>query len=144
MNAKTLLLVEDDKNIALAFGARLKASGYNVHTAADAVTAVSLARTHKPDLAILDISLPGGNGFTVAERIRNLDGLNHMPFVFITASRNPGLRERAEALGAEAFLSKPFDALQLLEAIVKALRTDDEMPMPPLPEIDMTALPAAR
>ncbi len=138
---KSLLFVEDDKNISLAFSARLKASGYAVQTASDAVSAVSQARAQRPDLVILDISLPAGDGFTVAERIRNLEGLHHVPLLFITASRNPGLRERAEALGAKAFLRKPFDALDLLQAVSKGLREGSELEFPPLPTIDTPPAP---
>lgn len=122
---KTVLLVEDDRNIALAFGVRLKSMGYLVHTASDAANAVSQVRKTNPDVVLLDISLPGGDGFTVAERIRSLSGSAATPIVFITASRKPGLRERALQLGAVGFLNKPFDATQLADAIEMALYPGD-------------------
>ena len=116
-----ILLVEDDVMIAKALSIRLKASGYQVVTAADAVGATALAVKESPDLMILDISLPGGDGFLVAQRVQKLSATMGIPFVFITASRQPGLREKALSLGAQAFFEKPYDTAELLEAIEKAV-----------------------
>ena len=118
---KTVVLVEDDANIALAFGVRLKAMGYTVYTARDAASAVSQVRKHQPDVVVLDISLPGGDGFLVADRLRRMDGSASTPVIFITASKRPDLRERAMQLGAVGFLEKPFEAMSLADAIESAL-----------------------
>ena len=69
-----ILVVEDDQNIALALVVRLRAAGYEVMTAPDAVLAVSMALKHRPDLILLDLLIPGGNGFLVAERVPGLGG----------------------------------------------------------------------
>ena len=122
---KSVLMVEDDPKIALAFGVRLKAMGYTVFTAQDAISAVAQVRRHKPDVVLLDISLPGGDGFLVAERISHLVDSAATPIVFVTASKQPGLRERAMGLGAVDFLTKPFDAMQLANAIETALCPGD-------------------
>jgi CheY-like chemotaxis protein len=122
---KTVLMVEDDPKIALAFGVRLKSMGYTVVTAGDAVNAVSQVRKCKPDVILLDISLPGGDGFLVAERVHHLVGFSATPIIFITASQRPDLRERAMALGAAAFLQKPFYATELADAIESALAPSD-------------------
>ena len=118
---KTVLLVEDDKKITLALGMRLKAMGYQVISAADAVSAVAQARKCEPDVVLLDINLPGGDGFVVAERLQSLLQTSATPLVFITASKESGLKERALKLGAAAFLEKPFDATQLADAIEMAV-----------------------
>jgi DNA-binding response OmpR family regulator len=122
---KTVVLVEDDKNIALAFGVRLKAMGYAVHVARDAATAVAVVRKVSPDVVLLDISLPGGDGFMVADRLQRLDGTSATPIIFITASKRTDLRERALKMGAVGFLEKPFDATQLADAIESALSPGD-------------------
>lgn len=122
---KKVLLVEDDPKIALAFGIRLKSMGYTVVTAGDAVNAVSQVRKSKPDVVLLDISLPGGDGFIVAERLNNLIDGAATPIIFITASQRPDLRERAMKLGAVAFLRKPFHATELADAIESALAPAD-------------------
>jgi DNA-binding response OmpR family regulator len=132
---KTVLLVEDDPKISLAFGVRLKSMGYTVVTAADAVSAVSQVRKCKPDVMLLDISLPGGDGFLVAERVGHLVEASATPIIFITASQRPDLRERAMKLGAVAFLRKPFHATELADAIESALSPSDKWQ----PYLDATA-----
>lgn len=118
---KDVLLVEDHPGIALALGVRLKSMGYGVTTAPDAVTAVSHARRRRPDVLVLDIGLPGGDGYLVSERIARLRDNPGVPVIFITASREPGLKDRALQRGAVAFLQKPFDAGMLADAIEVAL-----------------------
>jgi CheY-like chemotaxis protein len=122
---KTVLLVDDDNNILLGIGVRLKSMGYIVYTAKDAVNAVSAVRKNEPDVVVLDISLPAGDGFLVADRIQNMVGSAATPIIFITASDNPELRERAKQLGAVGFLKKPFDATALADAIESALSPGD-------------------
>src|ERR1700687_4449312 len=114
---KKVLLVDDDNTILLGTGVRLKAVGYTVFTAKDAVSAVSAVRKNEPDVIVLDISLPAGDGFLVADRLQTLVGAAATPIIFITASENPALRERAMKLGAVGFLKKPFDATALADAI---------------------------
>lgn len=122
---KTVLLVDDDNTILLGVGVRLKSMGYTVYTAKDAVSAVSAVRKSNPDVVVLDISLPAGDGFMVADRLQNLVGSAATPVIFMTASENPALRERAKKLGAAAFLTKPFAATTLADAIETALSPGD-------------------
>jgi len=123
---KSVLLVDDDNTILLGTGVRLKSMGYTVYTAKDAVSAVSAVRKNEPDVVVLDISLPAGDGFLVAERLQKLIGSAATPIIFITASDNPALRERARKLGAAGFLRKPFDATSLANAIETALSPGDD------------------
>jgi CheY-like chemotaxis protein len=122
---KTVLLVDDDNTILLGAGVRLKSMGYIVYTAKDAVSAISAVRKCEPDVVVLDISLPAGDGFLVAERLQTLVGSAATPIIFITSSDNPALRERAKKLGAVGFLKKPFDATSLADAIESALSPGD-------------------
>jgi CheY-like chemotaxis protein len=122
---KTVLLVDDDNTLLLGTGVRLKSMGYTVYTAKDAISAVSGVVKNRPDVVVLDVSLPAGDGFIVAERLQNLVGSAATPVIFITASENPSLRERAMKLGAAAFLTKPFDATRLADAIEVALSPGD-------------------
>lgn len=117
----TILVVEDDSKISLAMSLRLKSVGYTVVTAEDVPTALMVARKEEPDLALLDISIPGGDGFVVAERLRDKVLAKHVPIIFITASKQEGLKAKAKKLGAAAFLEKPFKAHDLLEAIDDAM-----------------------
>jgi len=122
---KTVLLVDDDNVFLLTIGVRLKGMGYTVFAAKDAVCAISAVRKNNPDVIVLDVSLPAGDGFMVAERIQNLISTAATPIIFVTASEKPGLRERAMKLGAVEFLNKPFDATRLADAIESALSPGD-------------------
>jgi CheY-like chemotaxis protein len=122
---KSVLLVDDDNTILLGTGVRLKSMGYCVYTAKDAVSAISAVVKNRPDVVVLDVSLPAGDGFLVARRLQNLVGSAATPIIFITASENPSLCERAMNLGAAAFLKKPFDATTLADAIESALSPGD-------------------
>jgi DNA-binding response OmpR family regulator len=122
---KTVLLVDDDDTFLLTIGVRLKSMGYTVCTAKDAVNAISAVRKNNPDVVILDVSLPAGDGFLVAERLRNLIVSATTPIIFVTASEKAELRERAMKLGAVEFLQKPFDAATLADAIEAALSPGD-------------------
>ncbi len=113
---KSVLLVDDDNAVLLGLGVRLKSMGYTVYTAKDAISAVAIAVKSKPDVVVLDISLPAGDGFMVSKRLQNLVGSAATPVIFMTASENP--------LGA-AFFTKPFDATSLADAIEAALCPSD-------------------
>lgn len=113
----TILLVEDDKKISLALSLRLKSMGYHVDAAADAVYAMNAAIRCQPEAVLLDINLPGGDGFVVADRIRASAALCATPIIFITASQDPRLRQRAASYSACAFLEKPFQAFDLAEVL---------------------------
>jgi CheY-like chemotaxis protein len=122
---KTVLLVDDDNVFLLSVGVRLKALGYTVCTSKDAVSAVSAVRKNNPDIVVLDVSLPAGDGFLVAERLQKLVASATTPIIIITASENPGLPQRAMIAGAVAFLKKPFDAATLANVIESALSPAD-------------------
>src|SRR6202030_4506531 len=103
---KTVLLVDDDNTFLLATGTRMMNMGYTVYTAKDAVSAISAVRKNEPDVVVLDISLPAGDGVLVSDRLQTLVGSAATPIIFMTASENPSLRERAMRQGAVAFLTK--------------------------------------
>jgi DNA-binding response OmpR family regulator len=116
VDAKKILIIEDDDKIARALALRLKSAGYDTTIASDALTGVNVAVRVQPDLLLLDVSMPAGNGFTVAERVQDLLP-SPPPLIFLTASKQPGLRERAERLGAAGYFEKPYEADQLLHAV---------------------------
>ena len=120
---KQILILEDDPRIATALSVRLGAAGYHVLTAGDGVRGLQLALQHQPDLIVMDIWMPVGLGFSVAQRLQSL-GLSHIPIVIMTASKLDGLRAAAEDLGAVAFFEKPYDSGELLKTIARALNPD--------------------
>jgi len=119
---KTILIIEDDEKLAIALAVRLKANGYQVFAAYDALTGVCQAVKREPDLILLDIAMPLGGGWSVAERTRSMANTAAIPIIVMTASKEPGLREKAlEKYGAVGFLEKPFEASALLSMIHAAL-----------------------
>lgn len=116
-----VLIVEDDKKIALALSLRLKAKGYEVAFAQDAMAGLNMANREKPDLVLLDISMPAGGGFHVAERMQSLSGTVGIPIIFLTASKDPSYKTRATELGAAAYFEKPYEPEELLSTIERVL-----------------------
>jgi DNA-binding response OmpR family regulator len=116
-----ILVVEDDKKIALALMVRLRAKGHDVSIAQDALAGLNLANTQKPNLVLLDIGMPAGGGFGLAEKMQNLSATAGTPIIFLTASKDPQYRKRAEELGAAAYVEKPYDADDLLATIDRVL-----------------------
>ncbi|MDE2058375.1 MAG: response regulator transcription factor [candidate division NC10 bacterium] len=128
MIGKKILVVDDDEDMRRGLGIRLKASGYNVVLAHDAISATGMARKEKPDLIILDIGLPGGDGFIVMERLVSITETS-VPFIVVTGRDPSTNRKRALDAGARAFFLKPADNDQLLAAIEKVLG-ETERPAP--------------
>ena len=117
-----ILIVEDDPDMVRAMAVRLKAQGYSLVVAKDGISAISVARKEKPDLIVLDLGLPAGDGFMVMQRLKALPDLMLVPIIVVSA-RNPKFNEPlALQAGADLFLQKPFEAAEFLGAIQNALR----------------------
>ena len=123
MNPKAkVLVVEDDDDLRRGLMLRLKTYGYDVVAAQDGVSAVSIARHELPDLVLLDLGLPGGDGFTVLERYANLPALCATPVV-VLSGRDPRTAEpEARKFHVAAFLRKPVDNDVLAKTLTLALR----------------------
>ena len=120
MNGKKILIVDDDKDLLRGLTFRLRANGYETVIATDGYSAMSVAQKEKPDLIILDIGLPVGDGFTVMGRLGNHPSLALIPVIVLTARDSQINKERALKAGAIAFFQKPADNDKLLAAIKKA------------------------
>ena len=121
MAEKKILLIDDDKDVVLALNVRLKSKGYQVAAAVDAVSAISTARKEKPDLIVLDIGLPGGDGFIVMERLKALYDFALTPIIVLSAKDMAATKDRALKAGAVAYFQKPVNTKDFLGAIQKAL-----------------------
>jgi CheY-like chemotaxis protein len=116
-----ILIVEDDPDTRELLKARLKVHGYETAFAFDAVTAISVAREEKPDLILLDMGLPGGDGVVVMDRLKTFPALAHIPVIVVSARDASTTEPRAAEAGASAYVQKPIDNEQLMSAVRKAL-----------------------
>jgi CheY-like chemotaxis protein len=117
---KRILIVEDDARVAKALEVRIRSAGYATALAGDCSSGVAVFTKTKPDLVLLDINIPGGSGFSVAEKIQTLSR-KPIPIVFITASKQPEFIERARELGASGFIEKPYEPAQVLTLLETVL-----------------------
>ena len=118
---KKILIIDDDQRIVMAMAARLKSEGFEVIAAYDGISATSIATKQRPDLILMDINMPAGDGLTIAGRLNQLATTVGTPLIFMTASKEFGLRQRAAELGAIGFFEKPFDSKLLVEMIRETL-----------------------
>jgi DNA-binding response OmpR family regulator len=128
VNPADILIVDDDPDMLHALQLRLKASGYDVHCAEDGIGAISEARKHTPDLIVLDLGLPAGDGFVVLDTLKtNLD-LSSIPVIVLSGRDRRANEERVLNAGAIAFLQKPVQSNEFLAAIRQALNQKHQHP----------------
>ena len=116
MSKGKILVVDDEPEIVQAVAMRLKANGYDVITARDGMQATSMAINQNPDLIILDIGMPAGDGHKVAQRLRET-AMVRIPIIFLTAHTDKHDYERAFEQGVEKYMTKPFHAEDLIAAV---------------------------
>ena len=121
MTNKKILVVEDDADVRLGYQVLLKANHYDTYFAGDSSAAVSEARKQQPDLIILDLGLPAGDGFIVLERFRGNMNLAVVPVIVVSGRDLHGNKERALKARARAFVQKPWNDNELLSLISELL-----------------------
>lgn len=132
MKAHKILIAEDDPQLRRSLGIRLRAAGYDVVEAGDGYQAVALARSQSPELLLLDVNMPAGDGFSVQERVWNIAHMRRTPVIYITGDSGQGLENEAHRLGAIAVLHKPFETEDLLTTVACALA--EGTPLETVPE----------
>jgi len=121
MDNKKILIVDDDPDVRHGMHVRLKANHYDTFFASDALSSIVEARTHAPDLIILDLGLPAGDGFVVMERLKTIPALAMIPIVVVSARDVRINKDLALKAGAKAFLQKPVDTAEFLAVVRRAL-----------------------
>lgn len=117
MAKKKILIVDDNEDVSRGLRILFRSHDYVTVLAGDAVTAISQAKAETPDLIVLDLGLPAGDGYLVMERLGNIDALASIPVIVFTARDEESHRERALEAGAKAFFQKPVSNTELLSAI---------------------------
>jgi len=123
---RTVLLVDDEPNIVLSLEFLVKQAGYEARVARDGESALKEIEERKPDLVLLDVMLPKRDGFDVCRRIRANPEWNDIRIVMLTAKGRDSEREKGLALGADAYITKPFSTREAMEQIKRFL--DDKEP----------------
>ncbi len=108
-SAAKVLIVDDEPNIVIALEFLLQREGYQVQKAYNGVQALEMADGFQPDIIVLDVMMPGMDGFEVARRIRQQPALEMAKILFLTAKGTQRDKETGYANGAEYYLIKPFD-----------------------------------
>jgi two-component system KDP operon response regulator KdpE len=116
-----ILIVDDDPDLVRALRLRLRANDYETSHACDGYTAIAVAQKEHPNLIILDLGLPAGDGYVVLERLQDIDALSSIPVIVLTARDPQGNEKRTMDAGASAFFQKPADNNELLEVIQATL-----------------------
>jgi two-component system alkaline phosphatase synthesis response regulator PhoP len=116
----TILLIEDNEDLAFGLRNNLEIDGYLVEWATDAPTGLALARRRHPDLVVLDLMLPGMDGYRALRQLRD-EGLS-MPVLILTAKVEEADKVRGFRLGADDYVTKPFGVMELMARIEALLR----------------------
>jgi DNA-binding response OmpR family regulator len=123
---KRILLVEDDPDIALSLRNKLeREGGYAVEVVADGPTALARASAEPPELVLLDVNLPGIDGFEVCRRLRQVPETAAVPVIMLTARIGEDDRVRGLDLGADDYITKPFSPKEALARVRAVLRRSE-------------------
>jgi DNA-binding response OmpR family regulator len=117
---RKILIVDDEPDIVRAVALRLKMAGYDIVAAMDGASALVTAVTEQPDLVLLDVGLPCGDGHFVASRLRSNAKTAHIPILFLSARNAAADVGSARKSGAVGFITKPYDPAELLRRVTLA------------------------
>lgn len=120
--AQRILVVDDDPQIVRLARSYLEQAGFEVLAAGDGERALHVIRADRPDLIVLDLMLPGRNGLDVAQIIRKDASLAQLPIIMLTARVEDADRINGFALGADDYVTKPFNPLELVARVQAVLR----------------------
>ena|SRR5690349_6898002 len=118
---KKVLIVDDDAVLRRTLASAFQRSGFTALMAPDAMSALTQARTHTPDLILLDLGLPAGGGFTVLDRLQQFPALSIIPVIVISGQDRAANEPRALAAGVVTYLEKPVTPEQVVEQALRIL-----------------------
>ena len=124
---KRILIVEDEDNIAIALDYLMTREGYAQQRIATGAGALELIREQRPDLVLLDVMLPEVSGYEICQNVRLDPGLNDVKILMMTARGSAMERRKGLAMGADGFISKPFE-LKALRAEVRRILAGEPAP----------------
>ena len=144
-----ILIIDDHNSIVELLRVNLEIQGHQIKTANDALTGIAIAQQDIPDLIILDLMMPGIDGFTTCQRIRQQESTKDIPILMLTALSNTSDKVTGFNAGGDDYLTKPFELPELYVRVKALLRRAGKTPaIVSLPEIlhigDLTLIPESR
>lgn len=121
---KKILIVDDEPNIVLSLEFLMKREGFEVQRAGDGEQALEMLAADPPDLMILDVMMPRKNGFEVCSEVRADPGLKSLPILMLSAKGREAEMNKGVALGADAYITKPFSTHELVDQVNRLLGDD--------------------
>jgi len=115
---KRILQIDDEPAISAALKVRLRAAGFEVFTASDGPSGLLAAASNTPEAILLDIRMPGMDGFEVCRRLKSDPAMCDIPVVFLSANTKEEARVMADEVGGAAFISKPYEAAEVVEVLL--------------------------
>lgn len=125
---KNILIVEDDRDIVEVVEITLESEGFKVASASDGVTGLAQIKKSPPDLLLLDLTLPQQSGLEICKEIRRDQNLNQLPIIMLTGRAEVSDRILGLEVGADDYITKPFDPIELLARIRALLRRVEPAP----------------
>ena len=125
--AQLIMVIDDNPDLANVVALLLEGRGYETVTALSGEEALALMESHRPELILCDIMMPGMDGFQVFQRVRSDHRWQMIPFVFLSALNDSQVRLSTNELGVEAYITKPFDKQELFSIIAGLLRRAKEL-----------------
>jgi DNA-binding response OmpR family regulator len=117
----SILVVDDEPNIVLSLEFLLKQEGFRVRTVANGEAALAAIAQEPPDLVLLDVMIPGRDGYAVCQEIRSNPAWRDMRIIMLTAKGGDMQREKGLSLGANEYVTKPFSTRELVERVRRML-----------------------
>ena len=124
-----ILIIDESVDSYHLLSTILQAHNFFPVWAADGMQAMAAARFHHPQAILLDIGLPGGDGFVVLERLKSNSLLSYIPVIVVTVRDRQEVEEKARCLGAAAYISKPIQVDALMESLQSVLATQEGVPV---------------
>ena len=116
-----ILAIDDDPTIITLLRVNLELEGYDVVSASDGPAGIEAAKSEMPDLILLDVMMPGMDGYAVRSELAKSPETSQVPVIFLSARAQQADRKKGLDLGAAEYLTKPFEPLELLEIIEQVL-----------------------
>lgn len=119
--AKSILVVDDEPNIVLSLEFLMQQAGFDVRVARDGEQALNAMRERRPDLVLLDVMIPRGDGYGICKAVRANPAWRDVRIIMLTAKGRESEREKGIALGADDYITKPFSNREVVERVKELL-----------------------